>query len=453
MGKVIYTCITGNYDAIVEPNYITPDWDYVCFTDNPNMTSTHWKIVQVNLPYDAAAASRYVKINYQEFLPNYNISIWINGNIQPNCNLDEYVDIHLNEDSDLAISAHLDRNCIYLEIEECIERHKDSKRALLDYEQLLLKNDYPKLNGLVQTSVIIRKHNIDKLKMFSDDWSYYMLNYYKHDQLYFNYLIEQYTVDYNLFSTDLLLTDAFIFHDHLSVNDDIIDSAQDLSLCEYDVEDNVSLKTDIDIVQQFKSLEDINLNVLQLNYSKSSNDVALILNVDISRNFLKVLNNFININCDLYVFGRNVHKISESIDILSTSNIKSICQSTFYIDSVYVKSRFNPNFKFNYNKRVETIYNSMQQYKLLNKVETDEKFKYYVYVYSEDLNINIASIHNKHIKDNTLYCYKRISWYGRHDVMNIFFNLFENTLYTPNTSFRHNIVALMKHNNVTVEFI
>lgn len=35
--KVIYTCLTGNYDNLINHYYINPDWDYICFTDNENL--------------------------------------------------------------------------------------------------------------------------------------------------------------------------------------------------------------------------------------------------------------------------------------------------------------------------------------------------------------------------------------------------------------------------------
>jgi hypothetical protein len=37
--KVVYTCITGDYDTLIEPRYVTEGFDYVCFTDNPSLTS------------------------------------------------------------------------------------------------------------------------------------------------------------------------------------------------------------------------------------------------------------------------------------------------------------------------------------------------------------------------------------------------------------------------------
>ena len=41
---VVYTCITGGYDNILEPSIITEGVDYVCFTDNPKMKSKTWRM-------------------------------------------------------------------------------------------------------------------------------------------------------------------------------------------------------------------------------------------------------------------------------------------------------------------------------------------------------------------------------------------------------------------------
>ena len=42
--KVVYTAITGYYDGLITPEYINKDWDYICFTDNPDLTSDFWQI-------------------------------------------------------------------------------------------------------------------------------------------------------------------------------------------------------------------------------------------------------------------------------------------------------------------------------------------------------------------------------------------------------------------------
>ena len=44
---VIYTAFTGNYDELKEPEFIDENCDYVCFTENPDLESDTWEIVQM----------------------------------------------------------------------------------------------------------------------------------------------------------------------------------------------------------------------------------------------------------------------------------------------------------------------------------------------------------------------------------------------------------------------
>ena len=38
MGKIcVYTCITGDYDNLIQHTYIDKDYDYICFTDNQKL--------------------------------------------------------------------------------------------------------------------------------------------------------------------------------------------------------------------------------------------------------------------------------------------------------------------------------------------------------------------------------------------------------------------------------
>ena len=36
--KVIYTTIFGEYDTLINPHFIDKGWDYICFTDNENLS-------------------------------------------------------------------------------------------------------------------------------------------------------------------------------------------------------------------------------------------------------------------------------------------------------------------------------------------------------------------------------------------------------------------------------
>jgi hypothetical protein len=82
MKKVIYTSIIGNYDVLEEPRFIPKGYDFICFTDQiiekPNSV---WKIKQVLPLYeDNTRTARKYKLLPHRFLPEYEISIWVDGN-------------------------------------------------------------------------------------------------------------------------------------------------------------------------------------------------------------------------------------------------------------------------------------------------------------------------------------------------------------------------------------
>ena len=58
---VIYTAFTGDYDSLHEPEFIDENTKYVCFTQNPNLKSDTWEIIQMedSVLDDNRTAKRY----------------------------------------------------------------------------------------------------------------------------------------------------------------------------------------------------------------------------------------------------------------------------------------------------------------------------------------------------------------------------------------------------------
>ena len=86
--KCIYTFIVGDYDNLKEPKIYTPDWDYICVTDNPNLKSDIWQIIQIDEvdkklePAKRRAMS--LMIGYRKYLPkHYDIVVTIPYHLQP----------------------------------------------------------------------------------------------------------------------------------------------------------------------------------------------------------------------------------------------------------------------------------------------------------------------------------------------------------------------------------
>lgn len=81
--KVLYT-VTGRYEHLASaPRFPESDWDYICLTDNPNLTSDTWTILQFEPPFenDHARNSRLPKACPHRFLQDYETSLYIDNTV------------------------------------------------------------------------------------------------------------------------------------------------------------------------------------------------------------------------------------------------------------------------------------------------------------------------------------------------------------------------------------
>lgn len=192
---VVYTCITGGYDNILEPAVITPGVDYVCFTDNPAMKSKTWKMRQIPdelLGYSKVKQQRGVKILAHRYLSEYGVSIWVDGAVVVRGDVAEYLKgLDLRQYS-VFIPEHPARKCIYEEKDACvrIKKIKGDEIALADKQMSRYKDEgFPVKYGLVQTNVMIRVHNDLYSKDLMEKWWSELKDYSHRDQLSFNYAL------------------------------------------------------------------------------------------------------------------------------------------------------------------------------------------------------------------------------------------------------------------------
>ena len=199
--KVIYTCISGDYDVLNEPIVINKQWDYICFTDG-DIRSKHWTIKKIpdDCKYDVdestgeqivlshAKIARKIKINSHEYLSNYDISIWVDGNLEMKSDPEFILDFYGK--GDYSVAAHPVRSCIYEEITQVLNEKKDNNKTLAGmwnkYEEV---EKVPKKLGMVQTGVIIRNNRNPKVCRLNSEWWKMVRDYSHRDQLSFNYVI------------------------------------------------------------------------------------------------------------------------------------------------------------------------------------------------------------------------------------------------------------------------
>ena len=190
--KVVYTCITGNYDTLKEPSKVNSDFDYVCFTDNSSMLSDVWNVRPLPREVDGLSQvkkQRWVKLHPHKLFPDYDISIWVDGNILIRGDVGKLLKKYVVEECSVYVPKHPNRNCIYDEAEAVIRYGKDKAEIVNKQIERFKKEGFPRDNGLPQTNILVRRHNDAGCARLMDNWFKVLKDGSHRDQLSFNYAL------------------------------------------------------------------------------------------------------------------------------------------------------------------------------------------------------------------------------------------------------------------------
>lgn len=171
--KVIYTCIVGGYDNLMQPGVIDDSFDYICFSDDfQEKRIGVWEIRPI--PYknsNGTRKSRYVKLLPHEVLKEYGYSLWIDGNIRiTGKELYTIVDKAIAEGALMSGVAHPWNHCIYKENAFCYIAKKINLRTARRVRRYLVKEGMPRNRGLYENNIIFRKHNDGKIVKIDSEW-------------------------------------------------------------------------------------------------------------------------------------------------------------------------------------------------------------------------------------------------------------------------------------------
>lgn len=164
MKKIAYTCIFGDSDPLKEPLKTTPGWTFVCYTDNPSLTSKTWDIELVGSG-DPKKMSRYVKcLNH---FKEYDISVYIDATFQIRRTIDLFA---LNKRNGIWLNSHPQRRCVYEEAQIVIEKNLDSPETVLNQINRYRQEGLPEQNGLYRCGIMVRNPKDDRVTELCDLW-------------------------------------------------------------------------------------------------------------------------------------------------------------------------------------------------------------------------------------------------------------------------------------------
>ncbi len=191
--NICYTIITGKYDSLIEPKVKTPNWRYICFTDNEQLLKSNtWEILPIpqEIMNDSALSGvkkqRVLKINPYKYLKGMDLStsVYVDANLEINCNLDDLVKQY--EGSDITVPHHPQRNCIYEEAKVIVRSKRDTQDNISKQVKFLEEEKFPKNFHLSETNVLVRK-DTPKVREMMNLWEDTLRKYSHRDQMSFNY--------------------------------------------------------------------------------------------------------------------------------------------------------------------------------------------------------------------------------------------------------------------------
>ena len=188
---VVYTCVTGGYDNLIQP-VKTDCIDYICFTDNLNVDPKGWQLRP--MPEDVKLLSkvkqqRMVKVLAHKYLPEYDISVWVDGSVEVKGDVKEFMSSFIYSGFSIFIPEHPQRNCIYREAITVKAIGKDKSNMPEKQSEKYKAEGYPERNGLVQSNIMVRWHNNEDCIEVMEVWAKEIREFSHRDQLSFNYAL------------------------------------------------------------------------------------------------------------------------------------------------------------------------------------------------------------------------------------------------------------------------
>lgn len=188
----VYTCITGGYDEVSEPDTIEDGCDYYIISDNEPEKDTVYKYINIDdyVPHnivDNTRKNRYCKINAHKIFPDYRYTIYIDGNIILKSNMSRYTQ-ELPKTRIVALTK-TEVKSVYAEALRCMMHGRDDPKRFLEQVEKYWLEGMPEDFGLLVPAIMVREHNSPICRKLMDEWWNEISAYSKRDMISLSYVL------------------------------------------------------------------------------------------------------------------------------------------------------------------------------------------------------------------------------------------------------------------------
>lgn len=195
--RAVYTTLFGGYEKLMpQPALASSSIDAFCFTDDPDLQSGEWTVIQVSrrLPGDVVRSQRAVKVRFYDHLADYDEILYLDNTVQLKVAPEQILDVWLSG-ADLTLIEHSFRERLIDEFDEVARLHYDDAVRL--HEQLW---DYSRTTPGVLArkplwTGLMARRNTPEVVAVMETWFEHILRYSRRDQLSILPALDQASVD------------------------------------------------------------------------------------------------------------------------------------------------------------------------------------------------------------------------------------------------------------------
>ncbi|MEM9011017.1 MAG: glycosyltransferase domain-containing protein [Pseudomonadota bacterium] len=166
----VFTAIVGDYDILRAPFGPTEGADFFAFTDGEVPEGSVWQHRALEyVDSDPARTTRFVKTHPHLYFADYDVAIWMDGNVT--LNADPRTLLPADDATPPILTWHHPlRDCVYEEGEVCVETGRDDADTIRDHLARLERAGIPRHGGLFETSVIVTRLSDPRIPDFYAQW-------------------------------------------------------------------------------------------------------------------------------------------------------------------------------------------------------------------------------------------------------------------------------------------
>ena len=188
----VYSCITNEYESVIEPLHTEPGIDYYMFTDGDCSGDSKWKRIDITRfeeykELSPVQLNRRIKILPFRYLSGYDYSIYVYGNIEIVAPLSPLVEEMGNHA--FGVHYHRTRDCIFDELVQVLHLKKTDSAIARSQIENYKREGFPRHFGLYENSILIRKHNDEEIRYLMETWWEEYMRYPTRDQLSLPYVM------------------------------------------------------------------------------------------------------------------------------------------------------------------------------------------------------------------------------------------------------------------------